>query len=193
MDFAIKLLVLAGVQGLGPQSAPLESVMLPLHHTPINGRRGGIWTLGSNKEQRISNPPHSATMRPLYKMELVMRLERMTSPVPRVCSTDWANESNLAEVAGFEPAIQESKSRALTSWLHLNFIIPSVLMKMVGVEGFEPPTFCSQSRRTTKLSYTPKWWVFKDLNLGLLIYETSALTNWTKDPNYLLSCVFDRR
>ena len=35
MDFAIKLLVLAGVQGLGPQSAPLESVMLPLHHTPI--------------------------------------------------------------------------------------------------------------------------------------------------------------
>ena len=25
----------------------------------------------------------------------------------------------------------------------------------VGVEGFEPPTFCSQSRRTTRLCYTP--------------------------------------
>ena len=27
---------------------------------------------------------------------------------------------------------------------------------MVGVEGFEPPTFCSQSRRATRLRYTPK-------------------------------------
>lgn len=27
--------------------------------------------------------------------------------------------------------------------------------KMVGVEGFEPPTFCSQSRRATRLRYTP--------------------------------------
>ena len=27
--------------------------------------------------------------------------------------------------------------------------------KMVGVEGFEPPTFCSQSRRATGLRYTP--------------------------------------
>ena len=28
--------------------------------------------------------------------------------------------------------------------------------KMVGVEGFEPPTSCSQSRRATRLRYTPK-------------------------------------
>ncbi len=27
---------------------------------------------------------------------------------------------------------------------------------MVGVEGFEPPTSCSQSRRATRLRYTPK-------------------------------------
>ena len=26
---------------------------------------------------------------------------------------------------------------------------------MVGVEGFEPPTSCSQSRRATRLRYTP--------------------------------------
>ena len=26
----------------------------------------------------------------------------------------------------------------------------------VGVEGFEPPASCSQSRRATKLRYTPK-------------------------------------
>lgn len=28
-------------------------------------------------------------------------------------------------------------------------------IKMVGVAGFEPTTSCSQSRRSTKLSYTP--------------------------------------
>ena len=28
---------------------------------------------------------------------------------------------------------------------------------MVGVEGFEPPTSCSQSRRATRLRYTPKY------------------------------------
>ena len=27
--------------------------------------------------------------------------------------------------------------------------------EMVGVEGFEPPTSCSQSRRATRLRYTP--------------------------------------
>lgn len=47
MDFSIKLLVLAGVQGLEPQSSLLGSAMLPLHHTPIYGRGRGIWTLGT--------------------------------------------------------------------------------------------------------------------------------------------------
>ena len=28
-------------------------------------------------------------------------------------------------------------------------------LNLVGVEGFEPPTFCSQSRRATRLRYTP--------------------------------------
>ena len=28
---------------------------------------------------------------------------------------------------------------------------------MVGVEGFEPPTFASQTQRSTRLSYTPLW------------------------------------
>src|SRR5690606_12494031 len=30
---------------------------------------------------------------------------------------------------------------------------------VVGVEGFEPPTSCSQSRRATRLRYTPVCWV----------------------------------
>ena len=29
---------------------------------------------------------------------------------------------------------------------------------LVGVEGFEPPTSCSQSRRATRLRYTPVAW-----------------------------------
>jgi hypothetical protein len=28
---------------------------------------------------------------------------------------------------------------------------------LVGTTGFEPATFCSQSRRDTKLRYVPKW------------------------------------
>ena len=31
----------------------------------------------------------------------------------------------------------------------------ATLLKLVGVEGFEPPTSCSQSRRATRLRYTP--------------------------------------
>ena len=30
--------------------------------------------------------------------------------------------------------------------------------KMVGVVELESTTFCSQSRRATRLRYTPKWW-----------------------------------
>lgn len=43
----IMLLALAGVQGFEPQSAVLETVMLPLHHTPIYGGEGEIRTLGA--------------------------------------------------------------------------------------------------------------------------------------------------
>lgn len=32
------------------------------------------------------------------------------------------------------------------------------LIFLVGVEGFEPPTSCSQSRRATRLRYTPISW-----------------------------------
>jgi hypothetical protein len=39
-----------------------------------------------------------------------------------------------------------------TNWLHGP---QAKISGMVGVEGFEPPTFCSQSRRATRLRYTP--------------------------------------
>lgn len=37
---------------------------------------------------------------------------------------------------------------------------------VVGVEGFEPPTSCSQSRRATGLRYTPRWLRDLDSNQG---------------------------
>jgi len=45
---------------------------------------------------------------------------------------------------------------------------------MVGVEGFEPPTSCSQSRRATRLRYTPSNTVSDDLTVvgkGRRYYE----------------------
>ena len=42
----------------------------------------------------------------------------------------------------------------------------------------------------SQLSYTPKWWTFRDSNPGPTGYEPVALTNWAKDPlpgNVLLS------
>ena len=64
----------------------------------------------------------------------------------------------MVRPAGLEPAttrleggcsIQLSYGRVLELSLQR-------FLKMVGVEGFEPPTFCSQSRRATGLRYTPK-------------------------------------
>ena len=70
----------------------------------------------------------------------------------------------LARPAGIEPAttslegwcsIQLSYGR----WRNARHYIPSdpcmQLSKLVGVEGFEPPTPCSQSRCATRLRYTP--------------------------------------
>lgn len=45
-------------------------------------------------------------------------------------------------------------------------------MKMVGEEGFEPPTFCSQSRRATRLRYTPN---FRGDHVSRAAHNTHAL------------------
>ncbi len=53
----------------------------------------------------------------------------------------------LARLAGLEPATLGLEGRCS--------IRLSYKRLLVGVEGFEPPTFCSQSRRATRLRYTP--------------------------------------
>ena len=100
------------------------------------------------------------------------------------CSTNWANGPHLGWTTGFEPATTGITIRGSTSWatstittnytcqtengapdrirtcyprLRRPMLYPNELQahKLVGVEGFEPPTSCSQSRRATRLRYTP--------------------------------------
>lgn len=85
---------------------------------------------------------------------------------------------HLARLAGFEPATLGLEGRcsirmsyrritlspkvyAIFNKLKMNFL--------VGVEGFEPPTSCSQSRRATRLRYTPT-----------LIYYSAAVWDNTR-------------
>ena len=54
----------------------------------------------------------------------------------------------LAHPAGFEPATLGLEGRC-------SILMSYGRIRLVGVERFELPTFCSQSRRATRLRYTP--------------------------------------
>ena len=56
----------------------------------------------------------------------------------------------------------------------------------VGVEGFEPPTTCTQSTRTTWLCYTPPCCLLPGVSTGLpfnpyggMAIEAAARPRWT--------------
>ncbi len=65
----------------------------------------------------------------------------------------------MVRPAGFEPAtirLEGGCSIQLSYGRMLELKNPRRFDNLVvGVEGFEPPTFCSQSRRATGLRYTP--------------------------------------
>ncbi len=51
---------------------------------------------------------------------------------------------------------QQKTARLRTGVVTRRPLSTSTERKVVGEEGFEPPTSCSQSRRATRLRYTPK-------------------------------------
>lgn len=57
-----------------------------------------------------------------------------------------------APPAGFEPAILRLTAACSTKLSYGGITVPK---NQVGMTGFEPATFCSQSRRATKLRYIP--------------------------------------
>ena len=114
-----------------------------------------------------------ATIRPLRtctNLGWMMGFEPTTPGITIRCSNQLsythqsclALASRLARPAGIEPATAGLEGRCS---IRLSYGRPDRIVAskpglrgcrgLVGVEGFEPPTSCSQSRRATRLRYTP--------------------------------------
>ena len=81
----------------------------------------------------------------------------------------------MAELVGFEPTHNGVKVRCLTAWLQLN--------TMVEVKGFEPSASWSQTKHSTKLSYTSKYFMVRMTGL-----EPAHLT--AQEPKSCVSANF---
>ncbi len=60
----------------------------------------------------------------------------------------------MARPAGLEPATLGLEGRCSIRLSYGRSVLPA--LNLVGMEGFEPPTSCTQSKRATKLRYIPK-------------------------------------
>ena len=116
------LLFLERVKGLEPSISAWKANVLPLHYTRMIfcfwcGRRDLNSYACAALEPKSSASANSATpaiCAANAKMVTRRRFELRTPWLKVKCSTDWANGSYLAGVAGFEPAYTGIKIRGLS-------------------------------------------------------------------------------
>ncbi len=76
----------------------------------------------------------------------------------------------MARPAGLEPATYGLEGRCSIQLSYERIAVTYLaFLKMVGVEGFEPPTLWSQTRCATKLRYTPMYF-FKKLRIKPILF-----------------------
>ena len=100
-------------------------------------------------------------------------IEPATTGTTNQRSTNWAT-----------PAIKKAgapdRTRTYYPRIRNPMLYPDELQAhhMVGVEGFEPPTSCSQSRRATRLRYTP--------NVFLWLHDSNKTKPWSNREGRIL-------
>ncbi len=72
--------------------------------------------------------------------------------------------------------IQDILCVKLTEYIQKNLSLRRGFLKVVGEEGFEPPTLWSQTRCATKLRYSPKLFIYKMGWLTRLELATTGIT-----------------
>ena len=86
-------------------------------------------------------------------------------------------QNRMACPAGIEPA-----TPSLEGWCSIQLSYGQMIStdsrgELVGVEGFEPPTSCSQSKRATGLRYTPRNEYFAATSLSRQLRLKTGRTN----------------